>query len=111
MFKMHHVEVYKQSDRFTTKLQVRKYLSKMYWGDAVNLDLDNDKIFHNQIHSIAEFELHSSIYDRQPNLSSRPEARASQLVFEASGVVLSNNPGPSSVCTFIAAVMMAWLTC
>jgi hypothetical protein len=92
---MHHIEVYKQAERFTSELQVRKYLCKMYGGDAVNgLDLHNYEIFDNQIQAVAD-----------------PKPELLNSCFRQAVYVLSNNPGPSSVCTLIAAVMMAWLTC
>ncbi len=54
VFQMYNIEVYKQPNRFTTEFKVRKDLGLMDRGDRVDgFDLDNDKIFHYQIHPIS----------------------------------------------------------
>ena len=61
---MYNVEVYKQSDTFTTEFEVRKDLGLMDRGDAVDrLDFHHHEVLDDQVHSISEIELHSPIDD------------------------------------------------
>ena len=57
---MYNVEVYKQSDTFTTEFEVRKDLGLMDRGDAVDrLDSHHHEVLDDQVPSISEIELHS----------------------------------------------------
>jgi len=61
---MYNVEVYKQSDTFTTEFEVRKDLGLMDRGDAVDrLDFHHHEVLDDQAPSISEIELHSPIDD------------------------------------------------
>jgi hypothetical protein len=61
---MYNVEVYKQSDTFTTEFEVRKDLGLMDRGDAVDrLDFHHHEVLDDQVHSISEIELHFPIDD------------------------------------------------
>ena len=61
---MYNVEVYKQSDTFTTEFEVRKDLGLMDRADAVDrLDFHYHEVLDDQVHSISEIELHSPIDD------------------------------------------------
>ena len=76
-----NVEVDQQSERFTAKLKVRNYLSLMNRRDCVDrLDLHDDEIFNQEINSVPDFKLYTSINDGKPDLTCSPNARFMQFV-------------------------------
>jgi hypothetical protein len=69
---MDNIEVYKQSNGFTTELEVRKNLRVMYWRDCLNgLDLHNQQVFRQQVDAVTEFQLNSAINDGKTDLRCR----------------------------------------
>lgn len=81
---MDNVEVYKQSDVFTTELEVRKYLRAVDGGKGIHrLKFDYDVIFDQQINSIASLELNAVVNDWKRDLGVAFEASLLQFVLEA----------------------------
>jgi hypothetical protein len=109
---MGHIEVYKQTQRFTTEFEVRKELSLMYGGDGLDrLDFDNNQPFHQKINAVAEFQFYFAIDDRKAYLVAEPIPVEASSYCKQAVYVLSKSPGPNSEWTFIAAVITAWLIC
>jgi len=84
---MDNIEVYKQAKGFATELQVRKYLGLMDKRDGIHgLEFYDYEIFNHKIHSVSEFELHSTIDDGKTNLGRRPESSVVEFVLQAGSV-------------------------
>src|SRR5215469_7338628 len=85
ILEMHNIEVYKQSQRFATQLQVRKDLGLMDRGERVyGFQFNNDEILDEQIDPISEIQLHAIVINRQTDLSFRPKTGLRQFVLQAS---------------------------
>src|SRR5258708_30783572 len=83
---MYNVEVYKQSNGFTTESKVRKDLGLMDWRDALNgLDLHH-QVLSEKVHPISELESYSLSYNRKIDLGSREESSSLQFVLQTRGV-------------------------
>jgi hypothetical protein len=81
---MNHVEVYKQSNRFATELEVRKYLRLVDRSEGIHrLKFDYDQIFDQQINSIASLEFNAVVNDWKRDLGVAFEASILQFVPEA----------------------------
>jgi len=84
---MDNIEVYKQSQRFATQLQVRKDLSLMDRGDRVHgLEFNNDEVLDEQIDPVSEVQPYAIVVNRQTDLSFRSKTRLFQFVLKASEV-------------------------
>ena len=82
---MYNIEVYKQPKRFTTEFEVRKDWRLMHGRNGLDrLDLCNHKILRQQIDAIAELQLHATVDDRKPYLSSGLGSCPIEFVLQAS---------------------------
>jgi len=67
---MNDIEVYKQSERFATELEVGNDLGVVDRTDGVDrLDFNDNHVFDEEVESAAGVELNAAIFDRNPNLS------------------------------------------
>src|ERR1700687_3997431 len=79
-----NVEVDQQSERSATEFQIRDDLSLMNRRDCVyRLDLHDDEILNHQIHSIPNFQLHTSIDHGKADLTFSLHARLVEFVVQA----------------------------
>ncbi|GEM_PF-6148416 len=73
------------------------------------LRFNDDNALNKQIYSITKFEPHSFVNCRKANLRSDAQSRPLQLEREKASYALSSKPGPTAVCTFIAARIISRL--
>jgi hypothetical protein len=67
---MNDIEVYKQSGRFATELEVGNDLGVVDRTDGVDrLDFNDNHVFDEEVESAAGVELNAAIFDRNRNLS------------------------------------------
>lgn len=87
VFQVDYMEVYKQSERFATQLQVRKELGLMDRAKSVHgFDFDYDKIGDNEVHAIAKVKLLASIHYWKAHLCLRTESCIVQFELEACAI-------------------------
>lgn len=95
---MDNIEVNQEPHRFSAALEIGNDLGVVHWRDCLDrLNFHDYEIFDEQIETIPEFQLDSSIYNGQRRLRSRIVALDLQLCCRQAVYVLSSKPVPSSV--------------
>jgi hypothetical protein len=108
---MHDIEIDQQANRSAAELEIRDHLGLVNRRNSLyRFDLHDHKVFHQQIYPIAKIQLCPAINHRKPDLSFRPDTCLSKFVLQARLIGALKQSGPSSVWTFIAAVITARLT-
>jgi hypothetical protein len=111
VLQLNNLEVYKQSDGFTTQFEVGNDLNMMHGRYGFDrFDLDNHKVFRQQIHAITEFEFDSAVDNRKTNLCCGIDVRPGELILQASRVIALQKARTELGVDFHAAVIIPWLT-
>ncbi|HEY1660553.1 MAG TPA: hypothetical protein VGG14_19535 [Candidatus Sulfotelmatobacter sp.] len=98
IFKMGHIEVYKQPKGFATEFEVRKELGLMDRGKGLyGLDFHDYQVLDQQVDSISQFQFYSAIDDWQADLGKGAEIRLRKFILQTGGVGAFQQAGPSSV--------------
>ena len=84
VFQVDDIEIDEQSERSAAEFEVGDDLSLMNGRDAVHgLDLYDNNILDQQVHSISNFEFYAAIDDGKPDLTRGSNTRFLQFVMQA----------------------------
>lgn len=87
VFQMDNVEVYKQSDGFTTELEIRKHLRAVNGGNRIDrLQFDYNQVFDEQIVPGTRFEFDAIVNDGKRDLGIAFETGLLQFMLQAGWV-------------------------
>jgi len=91
---MQYVKIDQESNAMTAQLEVRQELGFVYRLQFHEcLELDDDSVLDQQIHSVSEFDLHVIILDREGVLRQDAQSSFPKLVGETSLVGAFQQPG------------------
>ncbi len=83
VFRMDKVEVYKQSNGFTTELKVRKHLGLVNWGNPIHrLQFNDHQVFGQKVNSVAAFELDTFVSGWKRDLTMTFESSLLKFVLQ-----------------------------